>query len=191
MRIGYARVSLSSQDTKMQIDALKAAGCDHIYEEKMSGRIDDRPEFLKALAFAREGDEIVVYALSRLARSMKQLLATTDDLQRRGIGLRSLTEAIDTTAGGPSGSLLLNLMAAISQFEVDCLRARTKAALAARGPGQRGGRPKVMTEPKIAMAKALLIEGKLPVHEVAKEVGVGVSTLYRAIPQAKALAQAA
>lgn len=191
MRIGYARVSLSSQDTKMQIDALKAAGCDHIYEEKMSGRIDDRPEFLKALAFAREGDEIIVYALSRLARSMKQLLATTDDLQRRGIGLRSLTEAIDTTAGGPSGSLLLNLMAAINQFEVDCLRARTKAALAARGPGQRGGRPKVMTEPKIAMAKALLVEGKLPVAEVAKEVGVGVSTLYRAIPQAKALAQAA
>lgn len=175
----------------MQIDALKAAGCDHIYEEKMSGRIDDRPEFLKALAFAREGDEIVVYALSRLARSMKQLLATTDDLQRRGIGLRSLTEAIDTASGGPSGSLLLNLMAAINQFEVDCLRARTKAALAARGPGQRGGRPKVMTEPKIAMAKALLIEGKLPVHEVAREVGVGVSTLYRAIPQAKALAQAA
>lgn len=191
MKLGYARVSLSSQDTKMQIDALKAVGCEHIFEEKMSGRIDDRPEFLKALAFAREGDEIVVYALSRLARSMKQLLATTDDLQRRGIGLRSLTEAIDTTVGGPSGSLLLNLMAAINQFEVDCLRARTKAALAARGPGQRGGRPKVMTEPKIAMAKALLVEGNLPVAEVAKEVGVGVSTLYRAIPQAKALAQAA
>lgn len=191
MRIGYARVSLSSQDNRMQIDALNSAGCDHIYEEKMSGRIDDRPEFLKALAFAREGDEIVVYALSRLARSMKQLLATTDDLQRRGIGLKSLTEAIDTTAGGPSGNLLLNLMAAINQFEVDCLRARTKAALAARGPGQRGGRPKVMTEPKIAMAKALLSEGKLPVHEVAREVGVGVSTLYRVMPQAKAVAQAA
>jgi DNA invertase Pin-like site-specific DNA recombinase len=191
MRIGYARVSTCSQDTKAQIDALKAAGCDHIYEEKMSGRIADRPEFLKALAFAREGDEIVVYALSRLARSMKQLLATTDDLQRRGIGLKSLTEAIDTTGGGATATLLMHIMASINHFEIDLVRERTKAALAARGPGQRGGRPKVMTEPKIAMAKALLTEGKLPVHEVAREVGVGVSTLYRALPQAKALAQAA
>lgn len=189
MLIGYARTSKIIQDTTAQVEALRRAGCEQIYEEQASGTRDDRPVLREALAFARPGDEIVVWRLDRLARSMRHLLATADDLKVRGIGLRSLTENIDSTTA--TGALVFHLFAALGEFEVQLLKERLAHSMASRGPGQRGGRPKVMTEPKIAMAKALLSEGKLPVHEIAREVGVGVSTLYRAMPQAKAVAQAA
>jgi DNA invertase Pin-like site-specific DNA recombinase len=189
MLIGYARSSKAIQDTTAQVEALKQAGCERIFEEKASGQRDDRPILREALTFARPGDEIVVWRLDRLARSMRHLLATADDLKHRNVGLRSLTEQINSTSA--TGELVFHLFAALGQFEVQLLKERLAHSMAARGPGQRGGRPKVMTEPKIAMAKALLMEGKLPVHEVAREVGVGVSTLYRALPQAKSWSDAA
>jgi len=180
MLIGYARCSKSSQEIASQNDALLGAGCERIFEEHISGSAADRPELAAAMAYARPGDQIVVYALNRLGRGVRQLLDTVDQLQARGIGLRSLTEHIDTETA--SGRLAFQLFAVLSNAEVEALRERTRAGLqAARARGRLGGRPRKLTPIKVAMAKNLLSEGQLSVREVATEIGVGVSTLYRGL----------
>src|SRR5438105_12981809 len=100
MLIGYARVSTLDQTPQLQTDALKGAGCEKIFTEKASGAQRDRPQLAAALAYLREGDTLVVWKLDRLARSMRQLIETVEDLQSRRIELRSLTERIDTATPG-------------------------------------------------------------------------------------------
>src|SRR2546430_16736521 len=97
MLIGYARVSTDEQDTRLQIDALKRAGCEKIYEERASGSRTDRPELNKALAHGRKGDMVVVLNLDRLGRSLPHLIDTVHDLEQRHVGFHSLTDNIDTT----------------------------------------------------------------------------------------------
>jgi len=97
MLIGYARVSTVEQNLALQRDALTEAGCQRIFTEQMSGAVTDRPALHDALEFARSGDTLIVWKLDRLARSMKQLIETIENLRVRGIGFRSLTEALDTT----------------------------------------------------------------------------------------------
>jgi DNA invertase Pin-like site-specific DNA recombinase len=182
MLIGYARRSHESQDHALQIDALERAGCERIFIETASGTKVDRPELAKALAFARDGeDQIVVWRLCRLARSMRQLLDTVDDLQRRGIGLRSLTENIDTSSAG--GRLTLSVFAALNVFEVELLRERTRAGLeAARERGRVGGRPRALDEGRLRIARSLMADPTITMTEIAYQVGVAPSTLYRSFP---------
>ena len=100
MLVGYARVSTQDQDLSLQLDALQAAGCDKVYTEKASGAQRDRPQLQAALEYMRGQDTLVVWKLDRLARSLKQLIETVEGLSERGIGLRSLTESLDTTTSG-------------------------------------------------------------------------------------------
>ncbi len=100
MLVGYARVSTREQNQALQLDALRAAGCERVYTEKASGAQRERPELKAALDYARAGDTLVVWKLDRLAHSIRQLIETVEDLEQRKIGLRSLTEAIDTTTPG-------------------------------------------------------------------------------------------
>jgi DNA invertase Pin-like site-specific DNA recombinase len=97
MRLGYARVSTLDQNLSLQRDALAEAGCEKVFIEQMSGAVTDRPALREALEYARSGDTLIVWKLDRLARSMKQLIETVEQLRLRNIGFRSLTEAIDTT----------------------------------------------------------------------------------------------
>lgn len=186
MLIGYARCSVSTQNITMQIEALERAGCERIFAEHMSGTLRDRPQLRAALDFARPSDQICVWKLDRLSRGgVRQLLETVEELQQRGIGLRSLTESIDTET--PSGRLALQLFAILSQAEVDNVKMRTSAGLAAaRARGRVGGRPKKLTPAKLQVARALLRDGALTTREVAEQIGVGVSTLYRHLPGARA-----
>src|SRR4051812_24541672 len=117
MLIGLARISTQGQDHALQSDALKAAGCERIFTETISGMEKERPELRAALDFAREGDVIVVYSLSRLARSIRNLLDIADELQHRKIGLKSLTESIDTNT--PGGRFLFTTLGALGQMEVE------------------------------------------------------------------------
>jgi len=179
--IGYARVSSEAQTTDGQIDALKAAGCEKIFTETMSGTRADRPQLAAALQYARRGDCLVVVRLDRAARSLRQLIATVDTLQERGIALRSLHENIDTSSA--TGRLILHIFASLGQFEVELLRERTRTALAAsRARGRVGGRPPVMTDAKVRAAKAMLAGGTMSASEVAQQVGCSASTLYRHLP---------
>lgn len=178
--VGYARVSTAEQDPALQRDALEAAGCVRIYEDTASGARTDRPQLAAALDSLSEGDVLVVWRLDRLGRSLTHLIEITNGLAGRGVGMRSLTEHIDTTTA--VGQLVFHIFAALAEFERNLLRERTQAGLAAaRARGRVGGRPRAMTPAKFEAARELLESGERSVPEVAAAIGVGISTLYRAI----------
>ena len=185
MLVGYARVSTQEQDLALQLDALRAAGCEQLFEEKASGAQRERPALQAALAYMRPGDTLVVWKLDRLARSLKQLVETVEELGGCGVGLRSLTEAIDTTS--PGGKLVFHLFAALAEFERGVIRERTLAGLQATR-GRTGGRPPALKPKDLLAAKALLKDPAITVAEVAKRLAVAPSTLYRHLPRARAAA---
>lgn len=180
--IGYGRVSTDEQTTALQEDALRAAGCERVFLEKASGTITpkDRPELARALDFLRPGDVLVVWRLDRLARSMKDLIETVTEIERRGVGFRSLTEAIDTSSA--AGRLTFHLFSALSEFERQLLVERTRAGLrAAAARGRMGGRRPTLTKAHLADAEALLHLGRDPAV-VAERLGVTRATLYSYLP---------
>lgn len=181
MLIGYARVSTQDQNPSLQTDALQAAGCERVFTEKASGAQRDRPELTAAISYMRPGDTLVVWKLDRLARSMKQLIETVEGLEDRGIGFRSLTEAIDTTT--PGGKLVFHIFGSLAEFERAIIRERTRAGLdAAKARGRIGGRPAKVSSEDLKAAKALLADPSITVGEVAKRLGVAPATLYRHMP---------
>jgi DNA invertase Pin-like site-specific DNA recombinase len=183
MLIGYARVSTVDQNLALQRDALTEAGCAKIFTEQMSGAVTDRPALHDALEFARSGDTLIVWKLDRLARSMKQLIETVETLRVRGIGFRSLTEALDTTTA--QGRLVFHMFGALAEFERSLIRERTQAGLAAaRRAGRTGGRPPI-TEDDLEAARALLANPDIGVTQIAHRLGVSPATLYRYIPAAR------
>ena len=180
MLIGYARVSTVDQNLALQRDALTEAGCQKIFTEQMSGAVTDRPALHDALEFARSGDTLIVWKLDRLARSMKQLIETVETLRLRGVGFRSLTEALDTTTA--QGRLVFHMFGALAEFERSLIRERTQAGLAAaRRAGRTGGRPPKLTEDDLDVARALLANPDIGVTQIAHRLGVSPATLYRYI----------
>jgi DNA invertase Pin-like site-specific DNA recombinase len=183
MLIGYARVSTQEQNLELQINALQEAGCKKIFTEKASGAQRDRPELKAALEYMRpnEGDTLVVWKLDRLARSLRQLIDTVEQLEEQRIGFKSLTEAIDTTSSG--GRLVFHIFGALSEFERGLIKERTIAGLkVARDMGKKGGRPSSLKSEDLIAAKALLRDPEITVTEVAKRLKVDPSTLYRYFP---------
>jgi len=185
MLLGYARVSTDGQDHTLQIDALRAAGCDKVIVETASGTRTDRPELAKALEQVRQGDVLVIWRLDRLARSLRHLIDIADDLNGRGIALKSITESIDTTT--PSGRFMFNILGALSSMEREIIVERTRAGLqAAAKRGRRGGRPAALDDAKIRAARAMLASGNMSAIEVAQQLGCAPSTLYRHLPGGRA-----
>ncbi len=182
MRIGYARVSTHEQHLGLQLDALKQAGCERIYEDQVSGTKEQRPGLEQALAALRPGDTLVVWKLDRLGRSIKHLIEVVNSLREQDVAFHSVTEGIDTSTNG--GRFVYNIFASLADFERGLIRDRTMAGLAAaRARGRKGGRPKKLTERKLAQARALLSDPKQSVTDVAKVLGVGRATLYRALKE--------
>lgn len=180
MLIGYARVSTADQNLALQTDALTKAGCEKIFTDRASGAVSDRAGLTEALAFAREGDSLVVWKLDRLGRSMKGLVDLAVALEGRKINLRSLTDGIDTR--GAAGRFFFNIMAALAVMERELILERTNAGLAAaRLAGKVGGRRPSMTPAKLEAARKLLHAGQAS-KEVASVVGVSLATLYRHLP---------
>lgn len=182
MKVGYARVSTDTQTHDAQIAALKAAGCERIFTETASGARKDRPVLAEAMNYLRPNsdDTLVVYKLDRVARSLPHLIEIMDRLKANNIEFQSLTEAIDTNT--PGGRLLFHVVAAIAEFERDLVRERTQAGLkAAKAKGRVGGRPRQMTDDKIAAVRELLASG-VAVKDAAAAEGVSVPTLYRWLP---------
>ncbi|WP_026280497.1 recombinase family protein [Thioalkalivibrio sp. ALE28] len=185
MKVGYARVSTRDQDPSLQTDALREAGCDRIYEDRASGAQRDRPQLREALDYMRQGDVLVVWRLDRLARSMRQLITTVEDLEERGVEFQSLTESIDTTT--PGGKLVFHVFGAVAEFERSIMQERTRAGLdAARQRGRTGGRPPALTKDQLAFAWTVLSHSDAPVRELAKQLSVSPATLYRHFPGGRA-----
>ena len=179
--IGLARVSTNAQDVQLQRDALQAAGCIKIFEEKISTRSHKRPGLERALGYLRDGmDTLVVWKLDRLGRSTKEILTVADNLSDRGIGLRVLTGTLaGTYTPAGEGKFFFTVMAAFAELERDLNQERTMAGLeAARLQGRVGGRPTVMDADKIAAARARRVRGETPT-QIAKALGVSRATVYR------------
>lgn len=174
---GYARVSTEQQNLDRQIDALRKYGCDTIYNEKMTGTKQDRPELAKMLDRMTEGDTVVIESLSRLGRSTKNLIELTELFQSKGVRLVSLKEQIDTSTS--TGKLLFTLMSAIAQFERDVIADRTREGLkSARARGRKGGRPKTDAD-AVKKAVKLYRTNQYSIKEIEDLTGVKKSTLYR------------
>lgn len=152
-KIGYARVSMRDQNPQLQIDALKGAGCDRIFvEEKSGASIKNRPEYHAMMTEARSGDIVVVWKLDRLGRNTQEVLATFDELTKKGVQVMVLmNRELDTTT--PTGRLMITILAAVAQIEREFTVERTKAGLeAARKAGRFGGRKSDISDARIEAA---------------------------------------
>ena len=179
MKIGYARVSTSEQNLDRQIDSLRESGCERIYSEKVSAVKKDRPELEKIFDFVREGDVIIVCELTRLGRSVKDLIELVERIHATGANIISLQEPwMDTTS--VQGNLIFNIFSAFAQFERDLTRQRVKNGLeAARARGRKGGRPTVPAD-KADLA-VRMYRNSCPIADIMKATGLGRSTIYRLV----------
>lgn len=186
MLIGYARVSTADQNPQLQLDALTGAGAERMFTDHgVSGSLASRPELDRCIEQLRSGDTLVVWRLDRLARSLRNLLDLVEQLTSRGVHLRSLTEQIDTSSA--SGRLVLSVFGAMAEFERSLIRERAEAGLvAARARGVKIGRPTALTAEQVSHAGVLVSSG-VPVGKVAESLGVGRSTLYRALAEREAV----
>ncbi len=178
--IGYGRVSTEDQHLDAQIDALKAAGCERVFTDKLSGKLAQRPELDAALDYLRHGDVLVITKLDRLGRSLRNLIELVLMLEARGVDLRVLDQDINTK--GPSGKLMFHVIGAMAEFERDMISERTRDGLAAaRARGRKGGRRPKLNAAKVETARKLYAEKRMTVAEIADVVGCARSTLYRAL----------
>lgn len=179
--VGYARSS-GSQLLERQLAALGDAGCTTHFSDVVVGRTARRPELAACLASLRPGDILVVPSLEQLTRSVHELIRLVAGLRDRSVGLRSLDEALDTT--GRDGQTVLAVFAALALFvqEAEAEAARD-GRTAARAGGQRLGRPPGLTPEQVVRARRLLLDPGVTVASVARQLGVGRSTLYRHLPE--------
>jgi len=174
--LGYARTSCAEQNIGPQIEALRAAGCDRIYQEQRSGVDASRPELQSMLDYCREDDVIVSTRLDRIGRSTGDILKLLENLESRGVSFRCLNINLDTTT--PTGKLMVTLLSGIAAFERDIMLERQRDGIAAaKAAGKyKGRKPTAMA--KAGEVKELLALG-LTKQTVADRVGIGIASVYR------------
>ena len=183
MRIGYARVSTQDQDTALQIGALEAAGCERVFQEKVSGGRWDRPELHRLFDHMRTGDVLVVWKLDRLSRSLKDLLLILERIKGAGADFQSLTEAIDTAT--PAGRMMMQIVGSFAEFERAMLRERTRTGLeAARLEGRVGGRRPKLSPQQQKEVIDLVQSGRKTGADAARLFRVHPSTVTRLLAKA-------
>jgi DNA invertase Pin-like site-specific DNA recombinase len=178
MKVGYCRVSSDDQSLDVQRQQLTEAGCERIFEEKVSGEsTDNRGQLQAALQFVREGDVLLVAKLDRLARSTVDMLTIITDLGKRGVKFTSLAEPwADTTSA--AGELMLTVMAGVAQFERKRIKERQREGIdAAKQKGvYRGRKPTVPVD----RVRELRAQGVGPA-QIARELGISESSVFRAL----------
>ena len=178
MRIGYCRISTPEQDLSLQVDALNAAGCKRIFQDVASGAKDDRPELNRLFDILRAGDELVVWRLDRLGRSLRHLINIVESLREQNVGFLSLTENFDTSTNG--GRLIFNIFASLADFERELIRERTKAGLeSARARGRKGGRPRKLNSNQVRTLKAMYDSRDHSLSEIARTFNISRPTVYK------------
>lgn len=179
-KFGYARVSTDDQRLDLQRDALRAAGCSRIFEDKVSGSRVNRPGLDQALSHLRSGDTLVIWRLDRLGRTTHQLVGLLEQFERDGIKLQSLQDGIDPSTA--LGRAMLQIGAVFAEMERNLIRERTKAGLsAARARGRLGGRKPKLDADAIDTARRLMKDPDLTMGEIAEKLKVNRATLYRAL----------
>lgn len=183
MQLGYARTSTIDQQTRGQEDELRRVGVDRIWIDQCSGTIDPvaRPQFSRLLDTAREGDEVVAWSLDRLGRNAATTLALVELLDARGVTLRIVKEGILTT--GPTGKLILSILAAVAEAERTTILERSRLGIeAARRRGVHLGRPSSLTAPQKEHARQMRTAGE-SLSQIARVLGVSKATVLRVTRQ--------
>ena len=179
-QVGYARVSTleGRQVLDRQLDALKEADCERIFQDRASGAGRGRSQLAACLDYLRKGDVLVVLDLDRLGRQAAELITLIDELEKRGIGFRALNSPMDTTT--PAGRAFMQIQAAFAEMERNVIRQRIREGIkAARARGRNGGRPRVMTAEKLRYAQHLMADQARSISEICAELGgIPTSTLY-------------
>ncbi len=183
MLIGYARVSTHEQNLDLQRDALTAAGCKRIFEDKLSGAKAERPGLAQLKDHLRQGDTLVIWRLDRLGRSLKDLIEWVNYLEEQGIALNSLQESIDTST--PTGKLVFHIFGALAEFERNLIRERSRAGMeAARARGRRGGRPSALSPDQKKLAFKLY-KDKEAISSICELLRISRKTLYNVVNEMK------
>ena len=188
MLIGYARVSKTEQNLDLQIDALKAAGCDphRIFTDKQSGAKWDRRGLDTAMSHLREGDTLVVWKMDRLGRTVLQSVQFLNSLHKEKIEFRSLTEGIDTNT--PMGKFYFHMAAALAELErgrlIELIERTTAGLAAAAARGRKGGRKRSLSAEQEALALDMMKDGGRSMAQVAKLMNVSRSTISRLVERA-------
>ena len=178
--VGYARVSTREERQVLdrQIDALTKAGCEKIFDDRLSGVQVDRPGLTACLGYLRNGDVLTVLDLDRLGRRARDLIGLIEDLEKKGIAFKALNSPMDTTT--PAGRAFLQIQAAFAEMERNLIRQRVNEGLtAARARGRQGGRPRVMTPERLRFAQHLMADKSRTIPQICRELGdIPSSTLY-------------
>lgn len=178
MLIGYARVSTREQNLDLQLDALREAGCEKIFEDKLSGARSERPGLSRLKDSLRPGDTVVIWRLDRLARSLKDLITWVNWLHEQEVSLKSLNDPIDTTT--PAGELVFHIFGAIAEFERNVNRERSRAGMeAARARGRFGGRPPALSKDKLKLLMKLYYDKEHSVIKLCEMFGISKAGFYK------------
>ena len=184
MNIGYARVSTIDQNLDLQLDALKAAGCEQIFTDKITGTKFDRPQLNELKRILRTGDTVVVWKLDRMGRGLRDLIKTMDAWKEQGIGFKSLTEGIDTTT--PTGNLVFQMFGALAEYERNLIVERTQAGLrAGRARGRIGGRPKSLTENQKVLLCKMHADKTITLQSITDTFKISKATMYNVVHEGK------
>ena len=177
--VGYARVSTIDQDLTVQQEALKSAGCEKVFSEKVSGASTiGREELQRILDYVRDGDELVITRIDRLARSVKDLQDIVGFLNEKGVSLRATEQPIDTTTA--AGKCFLDMLGVFAEFETNLRKERQMEGIAkAKDRGAYKGRKPSINVDEVRSLK----EQGLGATSIAKELGIGRASVYRVLAE--------
>lgn len=179
MKIGYIRVSTQEQNTIRQEVLMENLGVDEIYIDRMSGKSSDRPELKKMMEYVRQGDTVIVEAISRFARNTRDLLELVERLTAKGVEFISKKEAIDTTT--PTGKFMLTVFGAVAELEREYILQRQQEGIAiAKARGKYKGR-KPITHPDFPKVVAAWKRGELTAVQAMRKLGMSKATFYRKV----------
>ena len=183
MRVGYVRCSTADQNEARQLKMMDEQTVEKVFQDKVSGKNTDRPEFKAMMAFVRAGDTLIVESISRIARNTRDLLAIIETLQEKGVEFVSLKEAIDTTT--PHGRFMLTVFGALAELERESILERQREGIEiAKSEGKYKGRQKkAINEAHLRAACARWRAGEITATAAMQELGLKPNTFYRRVKE--------
>jgi DNA invertase Pin-like site-specific DNA recombinase len=184
MKIGYARVSTIDQNLDLQLDALKQAGCETIFTDKITGTKFDRPQLGELKKILRSGDTVIVWKMDRMGRGLRDMIILMKEFEDKGVGFKSITEGIDTTTN--TGKLVFHIFASLAEFERNLIVERTKAGLkAGRARGKVGGRPRKLSEEQRELLRKMHADITIPLSTITETFGISKQMIYQVVNEGK------
>jgi DNA invertase Pin-like site-specific DNA recombinase len=184
MNIGYARVSTIDQNLDLQLDALKQAGCEQVFTDKITGTKFDRPQLEELKKILRSGDTVIVWKMDRMGRGLRDMIIIMKEFEDKGVGFKSITEGIDTTTN--TGKLVFHIFASLAEFERNLIVERTKAGLkAGRARGKVGGRPRKLSEEQRELLRKMHADITIPLSTITETFGISKQMIYQVVNEGK------